>query len=368
MPEAMNATLCPADAGPSADSDALSISVIVPVLNEGRHIQSTLHQLLDQEYDGKKLEILVLDGGSTDETIEKVRLLSEKNSCVRLMHNPKRLSSAARNIGIRSASGGIIVIVDGHCELDGRRMLANLSSAFRRSGAACVGRPQPLDISGATPMQQAIALARASRLGHHPDSFIYANRERFVPAHSVAVAYRRTVFEQIGGFDERFDACEDVEFNHRLDKAGLTCFFTPSVQVHYRPRSNLRGLFRQLVRYGRGRVRLLRKHPDTFSLGSFLPAIFWTGVVSGWLGGLLWSPLWLLYFGVIGLYAGAVLAESAAISIASRKLRLAPLLPLVFIVIHLASATGALLELFRGLADVARISRPASGDQVLDDR
>jgi succinoglycan biosynthesis protein ExoA len=348
MPESMNATLCSLDASPSANRTALSISVIVPVRDEGRHIQSTLCQLLSQEHDANKLEILVIDGGSTDDTAAKVREIAENHPCVRLLHNPKRLSSAARNLGIQFARGDLIVIVDGHCELEGSRMLANLSSAFERSGAACVGRPQPLDISGATPMQQAIALARASRLGHHPDSFIYANRERFVPAHSVAVAYRRAVFERLGGFDERFDACEDVEFNHRADKAGLTCFFTPSVQVHYHPRAKLRGLFRQLVRYGRGRVRLLKKHPDTFSLGSFLPAGYWIGVLSGWLGGWFWSPLWLLYFAAVGLYAGVVLAESLAISITSRKLYLVPLLPLVFLVIHLACATGVLLELFSG--------------------
>ena len=87
------------------------------------------------------------------------------------------------------------------------------------------------------------------------------------------------------------------------------------------------GFFKQLVRYGRGRVRLLRKHPETFSLGSFLPALFWLGVLFGWTGGFLWPVLWLAYFGVLGLYAGAILVETVLISLAQKQIRLLPLLP-----------------------------------------
>src|SRR5436305_564656 len=80
---------------------------------------------------------------------------------------------------------------------------------------------------------------------------------------------------------ETFDACEDVEFNHRLAAAGLRCFFTPRARVRYFPRATLKALFLQMARYGRGRVRLLRKHPDTFSLTGFLPALFVAGVFLG---------------------------------------------------------------------------------------
>ncbi len=198
-------------------------------------------------------------------------------------------------------------------------------------------------------MQRAIALARSSRLGHHPDSFIYANRECFSPAHSVAVAYRREVFEEVGHFDERFDACEDVEFNHRIDKSGRKCFFSPSIRIRYFPRSSLRGLFQQLVRYGRGRMRMLKKHPETFSPGSFLPVPFWLGVLFGWTGGFLWPLLWWMYFGILGLYAGAILVESMRISITQKQFELMALLPVIFVAIHLASATGVLGELIGGI-------------------
>ena len=125
-------------------------------------------------------------------------------------------------------------------------------AVFERHDVESVGRPQPLDVDGASRLQRAIALARSSRLGHNPGSFIYSADGRFVPPQSVAVAYRRDVFERIGYFDETFDACEDVEFNTRLAASGGRCYFAPELAVHYHPRASLLGLFRQMVRYGRG--------------------------------------------------------------------------------------------------------------------
>jgi succinoglycan biosynthesis protein ExoA len=165
----------------------------------------------------------------------------------------------------------------------------------------------------------------------------------------VAVAYRREVFETLGLFDESFDACEDVEFNHRIDRAGLLCFFTPKVAVCYHPRSSLAGLFRQMVRYGRGRVRLLRKHPETFTGLGFLPAAFLLGVVAG--PAFAWLSPWLLlaYAGSLGLYALIVALASLVLAVRARDLRLLPWLPLAFATIHVGAGAGILREWLMGL-------------------
>jgi succinoglycan biosynthesis protein ExoA len=326
------------------------ITVIVPVRNEARFLARTIEQLVAQDDPGAGFEILVVDGRSVDATRAIAEELAARHASVRVLDNPGRLSSAARNLGVRQARGELIVIVDGHCELDGRDYLRNLAEAFRRSGADCLGRPQPLDVTGASPLQRAIAAARSSRLGHHPDSFIYADAEQFIPAKSVAVAYRRTVFDRVGGFDERFDACEDVELNHRIDRAGLRCFFTPAVQVRYFPRSSLRGLFHQMARYGRGRVRLLRKHPETFSPGGFLPAAWVAGLLAGPLASLAWPPLWWVYSGAVALYLALVLATSAAIAWRHREPTFLGWLPLVFLTVHAGAGWGVLREWSRGVA------------------
>lgn len=324
------------------------LSVIVPVRNEAAFLADTLQQLLEQRYDAARFEVIVADGRSTDDTRAIVAALQTRYAHLRLIDNPGLWSSAGRNAAVRAARGEILLLVDGHCQLNNPYYLQNIADAFAESSADCLGRPQPLDVTGATLVQRAIAVARASRLGHHPASHIYSGRAGFVPPQSVAIAYRRGVFDTVGLFDERFDACEDVEFNHRVAQAGLTCWFTPRVRVHYHPRASLFGLFRQMVRYGRGRMRLLRKHPQTFSVSGFLPAAFLAGVAVGPLLACWSSLLALLYAGVLGVYGATLLLFSLALCVGERDVRLLPLIPLAFLAIHTGAGAGLWSELLLG--------------------
>lgn len=321
------------------------VSVIVPVRNEGQFIASTLAQLLAQDYPADRFEILVADGQSTDDTRTIVNAVAALHPNVRLLDNPRQLSSAGRNVAIRASRGEILLLVDGHCQIDEPRHLTHLVRAFLDSGADSVGRPQPLDVTGASSLQRAIAVARSCWLGHHPASHVYSTREGFVPPQSVAVAYRREVFDQIGLFDERFDACEDFEFNHRLASAGYTCFFTPGVAVRYYPRDSVGKLARQMIRYGRGRVRLLRKHPRTFSLPVFVPALFVAGLALGPALASLFGALWFVYLGTLAVYASLLLATSLVLAGRGRDWVLAVLLPIVFVTVHLGAGLGVWWEI-----------------------
>ena len=297
----------------------------------------------------------MVDGESSNGTRDLAAAFARRHRGVRVFANPRRLSSAGRNIGVRNARGDLIVVINGHCDLENDRYLADLAEAFDRSGADCVGRPQPLNVAAASPLQRTIAAARASALGHHPASFIYSAQEGFVPAKSVAVAYRREVFDVVGPFDETFDACEDVEFNHRLDRAGLRCYFTPRLAIGYQPRSTLGGLVRQLVRYGRGRVRLLKKHPDTLSLSTMVPLVFVVGLIAGPLACVMAPRLTAVYVGTLIVYAAIVLTVTVRIAFRQSDARLLWRLPLVFATVHLASGTGMLLELSRWSPGLSRL-------------
>lgn len=244
-------------------TSGLGVSVVLPVLNEAGDLPRLLEQLRVQLPPPGGFEVLVVDGGSNDGTRELVALCATSWPLLRLIDNPKRRSAPARNLGALAARGDIILYIDGHCSIPRPDYLSRLVTIFTSSGAACLCRPQPLTtLAEDLPWARAIAIARHSPLGHHPDSDIYGTEPRVTQPHSAGAAYRREIFERVGGFDERFDACEDVEFNHRVDRAGFIAYVHPDLAIDYRPRGSFAGFFRQMARYGRGRGRLAVRHPE----------------------------------------------------------------------------------------------------------
>ncbi len=325
-----------------------SISIIVPVRNEAPSIERTLRVLLAQRFPRDEFEVIVADGASTDETVAIVRRLQEEFGNLKLVFNAGRLASCGRNTALRHATKDVVVVVDGHCHIPDRDYLRNVSAAFDASGADALGRPQPLDVPGATPFQRAVAVARGSRLGHNPGSDIYSDQAKFVEPQSTAVAYTRSDFHRIGLFDEAFDACEDVEFNERVHAAGLTCYFTPSVKVVYEPRKSPGALFHQLSRYGLGRAKLAFKHPRSLSLPALVPPLWLAWLVVGGLLSPFLPDLGLAWLSSVGLYA-AVLVGAGLVLGRREPLAVAARFPLVFASIHLGFAWGFWKEVVKQL-------------------
>lgn len=326
----------------------LSVTVIVPVRNEARSIESTLRSLLTQDFPRDLYEVIVADGASTDETVPIVRRLQAEFPQLRLVFNPDRYSSAGRNTALRHSTKDVVVVVDGHCQVPDQYYLRHLTRAFDESQADCLGRPQPLNAPTPTPFQRAVSIARASRLGHNPHSDIFSDRAGFVRPQSTAVAYRRAVFHRVGLFDQRFDACEDVEFNQRVHDAGLDCYFTPAIKIVYHPRASWPALFKQLARYGQGRARLAAKHPHSITLPALIPPLWLLATALLAIGSLASSTLAALtcvnlsaYLAVL-LLAGLVLGRGQPLAVQAR-------IPMVLAGIHLGFAWGFLKEMARQL-------------------
>jgi len=339
---------------------SVTVTVIVPVRNEARSIEPTLRSLLTQNFPRDQFEVIVADGASTDETVPIVRRLQDEFSNLKFVYNPDRFSSAGRNTALRHGSKDVAVIVDGHCQVPDQDYLRNLASAFETSDADSLGRPQPLDAPNPTPFQQAVSVARASRLGHNPDSDIFSAEAKFVPPQSTAVAYRQKVFHTIGLFDPRFDACEDVEFNQRVHDAGLSCYFTPTVKIVYHPRKTWPSLFKQLSRYGQGRARLAFKHPHSLSLPALVPPLWVVWLIAGGLAsfafpglGWAWAASLSLYLAVL-MAAGYVLGQRQTRGVAWR-------IPLVLTGIHFGFAWGFLKEVAKRSSSKLQSRRFLSG-------
>lgn len=257
------------------------LSVIVPVRNEAGAIGRLLGQLQKQTYPAHLFEIIVADGRSTDATRSIVEEIAQASKVsIRLVDNPRIRSGPGRNAGIASATGEVIVFIDGHCEIPSNRLLQDTVLLLEQTGAECLCRPQPLTAYAPMGVGRIIADARASALGHGRDSLIYdMTHTGFVPPASSGATYRRIVFETTGHYDETFDACEDVEFNTRVAAAGFRAYTDPRLAVFYEPRKSFSALFHQMMRYGIGRVRLSRKHKEAASLSQWAPAVLVAAIV-----------------------------------------------------------------------------------------
>ena len=331
-----------------ANSEFPFVSVVMPVRNEEAHIGAVLKQLEAQDYPRDRFEVLVAVGTSTDRTVQVIEAFAER-ATMRVLHfpNPRTLSSAGRNIGAQHARGEYIVYVDGHCHIPVKTLLRDAVTLFEQTGADCLCRPQPLEMEGNSVFQNVVAHARATALGHGSDSTIFAtDYEGPVNPSSAGALYRKSVFDRIGYYDENFDACEDVEFNHRVFKAGLNSYISPRLTVLYQPRNTARSLWRQMMRYGRGRFRLVQKHPDAFSVSQTVPTAFLLWLILGAGVSLVSRPLALVFGLSLAFYAAVVLYFSAKLGwrYGFRHFCLAPL---VYITIHLGLGAGFLLEGFK---------------------
>ena len=329
----------------TASSGADFLSVIVPVRNEESHIGSVLAGLAAQDYPHDRFEVLIADGNSTDRTAAVVQEFARHAPIsVRLLRNPAQLSSAGRNIGARNALGKFIIYIDGHCQIPSKTLLRDAVELFKRTKADCLCRPQPLTMAGNSVFQDVLAHARATPLGHARDSTIYTTDwEGPVNPSSSGALYRREVFDRVGFFDERLDACEDVEFNYRIFKAGLRSFCSTKLAVVYQPRKDLGSLWKQMVRYGQGRCRLLRKHTDAFSVSQIIPAALLVWLVVGGISSLISWQVAEFFFAPVAVYLGIVLLFSCGLAMRYgwRHLVIAPG---VFACIHLGLGAGFLKE------------------------
>ncbi|MBK8164614.1 MAG: glycosyltransferase [bacterium] len=323
-----------------------SLTVVMPVRNEVRHIGAVLDQLLAQSLAPERFEILVVDGMSTDGTRELVRDYSRRHDRIRLVDNPRFLAGSARNIGAFQARAPYIIFVDGHCRIASERMLESALKAFE-SGERCLSRPQPLYGDGEHVYSQAAALARSCVLGHHAGSRIYEDRVQHCDPVSAGCAYSRELYFAVGNTDEDFDAGEDIELNFRVKRLGVSAFHSNDLTVGYCARGSLGAVFRQLYRYGYGRARLLRKHPDAASLPPLALGAVTFGALVLPLLGIGWVPALRIWLLGIALYLLVVIGVSARLASRVDGRLFGPLV-LCFPTIHFGAGLGFLAGLLRG--------------------
>jgi glycosyltransferase involved in cell wall biosynthesis len=315
-----------------------TVTIIIPMRNESATIEACLDSVLASRLpEGMTLELLVLDGESSDDSAARVRGVMARDPRVRLLSNPGRLQAHAFNLGLAEARGRYVVRMDAH-SLYADDYVSESIRLLEETGAENVGGLQRATGKGWA--ARAIAAAVSSRFAAGDAKYRHATEPMFTDTVYLG-AWRVETLRRLGGMRTDWAVNEDYEMNVRLRAAGGRVYLSPTIHSTYFVRSSLIKLARQYFRYGFWKVRTLMEHPGSLRWRQLVPPAF---VLS-----LLATPFLVAAFGWVGaIHLGLYVVASflASVSLVRQHgLAILPLLPVVFAVIHCAWGTGFLAGL-----------------------
>lgn len=328
-------------------SDFPLVSFIVIAHNAAWCLPHILSDILIQNYLKEKIEIILVNGKSTDDTHNIMENFAKAHQelNVKVLDNPGKILSCGWNVALSEAKGDIILRVDAHSSISSDFISRNVEAIL--SGENIVG--------GATISKKheavwpgLLSLAEGSKFGgsaadfrnlgpppRHVDTLAYA-------------AYKRSVFEKVGGYDERLVRNQDNEIHCRMRKAGFKFFFNPSIKSFHTPRSTLYDILKQKYNNGFWIGLIIGIQPRCFGMRHFVSALFVLALII--LLGLGISGMWfsVISLGILyGIMAFIFAMEAMLKAQTGIKKTLCIVLPFVFLSMHVVYGIGTLVGLIK---------------------
>jgi succinoglycan biosynthesis protein ExoA len=320
-------------------TSAVAVSVLVPVLDEERHLREAVADMLRQDLD-EPVEFVFLDGGSRDRSRGILEQIASEDPRVRVLDNPARRTPQALNLGLAAARGTYVARMDAHTHYP-VDYLSQGVARLRRGDVVSVSGPQLAVGDGS--WSRRVALALSTPLGTGAARFRRPATEEQEVASGFTGLWRRDVLVAAGGWDEEWRNDQDSELAARLRKQGGRIVCLPAMAATYRPRDSLSALFAQYRRYGWYRVKTSHRHPETLRLSQLLPPALVLAVPLA-AGGPRWSVR--TARAVLAAYT-AVLMGTATTRVRDVGVREAAALPPVYGVMHAAYGLGFLSACLR---------------------
>ena len=337
------------------------VSIIAPCRNEVEFVDVFLDSVFSQDLSGLSLEVLVVDGDSTDGTKEKLDQWAARDCRLTILPNPQKAVPTALNLGIAASSGNIIVRLDVHSTYPPdyvRQCVRALNeSGAHNAGGVCVTLPRRDSTSA-----RLVQAVTTHPFGVGSARFRLASEPGYVDTVPFG-CYHRSLFDQIGMFDERLHRNQDYEFNQRLRSVGGKIWLDPTIMVRYFNQPSLSALYRQAVNNGQWNVWTWWVAPYAFNWRHLAPGVFVLFLAVLLLSGFLpsWARLPMWVGG--GMYMVAATFAATQQAFRYRRLGFTILLPGAFFLYHLAYGMGLVLGSLRlafGRSPVGNDTRPWS--------
>jgi succinoglycan biosynthesis protein ExoA len=320
-------------------SDAVEISVLVPVLNEELCIRDAVARMCDQDF-ADDFELIFLDGRSTDRTCEILKELAREDPRIRVFDNPARRTPQALNLGLVHARGRLIARMDAHTYYPSNYLSAG-ANRLAQGGADWVSGPQLAE--GIDKWSTRVALALTSPLGVGGAGFRRRMSEEVEVDSGFTGMWRHEVLDLYGGWDERWPVDQDFELAARMRADGRRIVCIPEMAAAYIPRNSIKRLAKQYWTYGYYRAKTSRAHPQSMRRSHVLaPGLALTILC----GAVTPKPIRQLARLGIGVYLLALLYSSFAVATTENR-RDAATLPLIFSCMHITAGFGFLAGCMR---------------------
>ena len=322
------------------------VAIVIPTLNEERFISRCLNSIIKQTYEFEKMDVMIIDGGSNDNTKEIVAEYQKSHQNIRFIENKKKIQSVAFNIGIKNSTAPYIIRLDAHAEYDSKYIslcIENLKQDEKRGNVG--GRCNILPFNQSI-WAQTNAILNHSRFGIGGAAFRVSNEAHNTDSVPFG-AFPRKIIEKIGGMREDLPRGEDNEYNSRIRKAGYKIFFDPNIISSYFARPTLGASCKQMYANGNSIGYLYYIDREAIGIRHLVPLLF---VVSGLfciIISVLWSPFCYVFCGGLALY----LIADAMASIMGAKDNVKCTLPLfiLFFCVHVSYGIGTIAGLIKGL-------------------
>ncbi len=328
-----------------------SVSVVIPCYNEERFIGKALEQLADQ-FESERYEIIIVDGLSDDNTRSVIDKFQKRRPdlAVAVVDNPDRNIPTALNLGIAAARGSIIARMDAHA-VPSNGYIRRCVEVLRADKAGAVGMPCVVRPGADTVVARAIAAAVSHPFGIGDAKYRLGARGPLQESvDTVAFAcFRKSLWKELGGFNEALLTNEDYDFNYRVRQSGRQVILDRSAHCDYFARTTAKALASQYLRYGGWKAEMVRLQPRSIKLRHAVAPAFVVSLIVLAVTSLVWTPArWLLLFEV-GLYLVAALAAGwhATRAIEGGRLGLILLMPVMFVTIHLTWGISFLVRIVR---------------------
>jgi len=255
------------------------VTAMIVVRNEENYISKAVLSLLNQNYPKDKMELLIIDGVSEDQTVEKAKSAVEayeknwEKVQVKYLRNTKKNLASGWNMGILEAKGDFVVRIDAHAQADPELLLKGIKILMSKPEVACVGgclETEPLTERG-----RIIADVLSSPFGVGNSKFRYSQNSGYVDTVAYGI-YRKLIFEQAGYFNEEFQRNQDNDMHGRIKKCGGKFYLDASIKNIYHSRETVKGMMKQGFGNGKWTVIGIRKSESRggISLRHLVPLFF----------------------------------------------------------------------------------------------